>query len=692
MDIEWESPYALNNRVVTYKVDAQSSDVGWNGPFKEMIADVKELDYSSVGCCRSPDPDTRYPYKHHFEQDEPDPIEDDGERGNLPSLMVPEPHLRSKLRCRVTGLQPGTRYAFKIRAVTPKPAIPVRARDGTLVDVMEKAPGSQAEYRVKQSAQDSGIMDDLDVEEVERAQNSIFYGGGRLGRPSTATYPLSTLAAPESHGLCADAPNPEDYSQPVALPPDWKHGVKPYLSLKDFPTPDDWTHYMTHPNRMGYSKEETMNALMEELREQECESVEVLPDRKDYRGFIDYCLLFFFPFPDTESPFCRLKFKYYIHSLPPKIRGTVLLGLAIITLAIAITIWAADEAVVAVDDERDKFHQAWQDAATINAIVNTTESVTITELLKNNYDLYDGLHDPIVWGFTCALIVAASFTFCTLPCSMMAYKKKVQDLRIGKPSFYVDHQLYEGYHATGFYGAYMSFVALGFILVYVIIFVIIFTIVWDDTWNAVWIPIIKWFCWYMISWVLDFIFFRTYLFNVFCCYGEYNQWLRNPSLYYFTDSAMTCYYVPQNAMAAIYRMIYIFCFAIISCFRIDVDMMPHGGETYDSGFTSFTAVMLMHERQRNPILLYFFESLSMPYPEPRVSRRAQIRWKLALLLLKNPSLRKYRRFKKEEAEPGASIKNFTGDSPNLQSVNFTAEENPIARIKVKGDDQEIRVI
>ena len=56
-----------------------------------------------------------------------------------------------------------------------------------------------------------------------------------------------------------------------------------------------------------------------------------------------------------------------------------------------------------------------------------------------------------------------------------------------------------------------------------------------------------------------------------------------------------------------------------------------------------TLLMCRHERQRNPILLFFFESFSLPFPKPRYSKRAQIKWRLALLLLKNPSLRKYRR-------------------------------------------------
>eukprot|EP00656_Telonema_subtile_P018802 TRINITY_DN20207_c0_g1_i1.p1 TRINITY_DN20207_c0_g1~~TRINITY_DN20207_c0_g1_i1.p1 ORF type:complete len:318 (-),score=68.17 TRINITY_DN20207_c0_g1_i1:212-1165(-) len=267
----------------------------------------------------------------------------------------------------------------------------------------------------------------------------------------------------------------------------------------------------------------------------------------------------------------------------------------------------------------------------------------VEQALYDNKAFWDTIYAPLEGGFTSALWCATIFVVLTLPCTVIAYKKKLMDLRAGKPSFYANHALYEGYHATCFYGAYISFVALGYVLLYIVVFIIVWTLFWGPTWDAFWKPFLKWLAWWLISWILDRIWLRTKLFQTWCVDGDNNNWIVRPELYAFVDTSLTCYYVPQQAAAAIYRTLYLMCFAIIGCFRVDVDMMPHGAETYDSGFTCFTACMLMHERQRHPVLMTFFHLASQPSRAPRVSHVARNRWTLALLLLKNPSLRKYRR-------------------------------------------------
>eukprot|EP00658_Telonema_sp_P-2_P039531 TRINITY_DN2826_c0_g1_i1.p1 TRINITY_DN2826_c0_g1~~TRINITY_DN2826_c0_g1_i1.p1 ORF type:complete len:386 (+),score=86.40 TRINITY_DN2826_c0_g1_i1:248-1405(+) len=363
---------------------------------------------------------------------------------------------------------------------------------------------------------------------------------------------------------------------------------------------------------------------------------------------VDMGVDFYCPAADTENPFCKLRWKYYLDSLPPKVRGTIVLGLAFFVVLIVVSADVMDTTLDSVQDN-------------------------------------DALHDSFYVGFMVAIVTTATLTFSMLPCTVLAYQKKVMDLRVGRPSFHADHAIYEAYHSVCFYGAYSSYLALGWILSMIIVFLVAWSLAYEETRNSIWWPILKWFIFWLVSYILDLLWLRTYLINDFCCLPDHKYWLRNPPLFFVVDAVLTAYYLPQQTMTALYRIIYLICFAIISCFRVDVDMMPHGGETYDTGFSSFTAVMLMHERQRNPVVLSFVESLALPGATPRVSQRALVRWKLALLLIKNPSLKRYRRYKRDEPASVAKVENplkdqswFKPQGPEQTglSTRLSMSENP----------------
>jgi hypothetical protein len=184
---------------------------------------------------------------------------------------------------------------------------------------------------------------------------------------------------------------------------------------------------------------------------------------------------------------------------------------------------------------------------------------------------------------------------------------------------------------------------------------------------------------------------RDGLFIGYLCDADHPDSLCAPRAYDFVALLMIIIQLPVQAMASLYRVIYLFAWGMLSLFRIDLSMMPRGLEGFDSGYTGFAAVLMMNERQNSPCLLTFLSCMvektpmrnhPMPTKEPerdaekwktlhaerrevidavtsyrremdwqndestlkfRRMRTARNRWSLALLLIQNPSLRKYRK-------------------------------------------------
>jgi len=157
----------------------------------------------------------------------------------------------------------------------------------------------------------------------------------------------------------------------------------------------------------------------------------------------------------------------------------------------------------------------------------------------------------------------------------------------------------------------------------------------------------------------------------------------------------------MSIYAATLRIIYMILITAFSLLRLDIHVMPKGLETYDTGPSSFAAMLFMHERINSPVVSEFLDSIFVPIslhgidnlerqledtPEADrcpllVSRAASARqaldkkkeamrnaaarvhfteedaaalkpfmvarnrWHLALLLMQNPSIMKYRHFR-----------------------------------------------
>jgi len=301
-------------------------------------------------------------------------------------------------------------------------------------------------------------------------------------------------------------------------------------------------------------------------------------------------------------------------------------------------------------------------------------------------------------GFIFGTVIAFIISTCLPGFVFLGYKKKILELRTQHISgYFMDHDEYAGlYYTTYMVSAMVSFTALGFIIIYVASAFTYVVIADDKLRKAVWDFAWPWLTTYLVTYCFSTYFIRDYVFLHMLTDETHPNAIAMPRLFDFASLCMILIQFPNQVAASLYRVIYLLCFGIMSLFRVDLSMMPRGMETFDSGFIAFAQVSLLNERQNNPVVLVFLNSIldkdplvkhpasaKQPPAEDtekwgqlhaerskvidavtdyrynecweeedeadentlklRRMRCARNRWTLALLLMQNPSLRKYRK-------------------------------------------------
>ena len=138
-------------------------------------------------------------------------------------------------------------------------------------------------------------------------------------------------------------------------------------------------------------------------------------------------------------------------TMPPKLRGALMLGTAAVLCVVALSIYAEDKALDNVRSKRDDAQLKLDEFAAVTDMASAAASAAgvdapagidgIKGMLKDNVEFWEDLIDPLTIGFTVAIIVATTLSVLCLPCTFWAYRKKVMDFRLGKSTFYVDHNM-----------------------------------------------------------------------------------------------------------------------------------------------------------------------------------------------------------------------------------------------------------
>jgi len=345
-------------------------------------------------------------------------------------------------------------------------------------------------------------------------------------------------------------------------------------------------------------------------------------------------------------------------------------------------------------------------------LLNATQSLTtIAEeqiaSAEQSRVLGQSLYDSQEFANTFALLMSFSVPSMVF----IGYKKKLLELRQQHcTGYYLSHveSSYKVYTVAYFPGCVISFCIIGYCLIDVCLLLIYFCLDYAPLRE----PVLE-FCWdwglaYIMLYLFNTVLIKDVLFSTYVTDVEHPECISSPRLYDFVYNIILLFELPLQLLACAYRVLYALCFAIFSLFRIDLSMMPRGMESFDSGFSSFAAMLLLNERQNSPCVLVFLDSISMvvsdtPQPHPKATakptedagkwqklhaertelltaiadkrdqvpdvidielsdkeikglkriRVARNRWTLALTLLKNPEIRKFRKhrlFVPEEEE------------------------------------------
>jgi len=236
------------------------------------------------------------------------------------------------------------------------------------------------------------------------------------------------------------------------------------------------------------------------------------------------------------------------------------------------------------------------------------------------------------------------------------WKKKVLELR-GQciHSFYIEHK--PGFTPVStccLTAAMLSFLLLGYALLFLTFAMLYAVLAFDQIRIVVWDIGYPYAATYLFTMLLNSYLVEGAIFGAICD-EEHPEMLKHPKLFDFMSLIMIFLQLPLQTLASV-TIVYLFSFGICSLFRLDLSMLPSGLESLDGGFTAFAAVTMMHERQNSPLVLVFCDSICNPgfthymdqvtrswIEDRKPANRARNRWHLALLLVQNPSLRKYRK-------------------------------------------------
>ena len=215
-------------------------------------------------------------------------------------------------------------------------------------------------------------------------------------------------------------------------------------------------------------------------------------------------------------------------------------------------------------------------------------------------------------------------------------------------------QLFGLYSSSTYIGAVLSFYVGGTIISVLLWFIVVLCFAWSWLWNAFTLPLFRWMIYFVISYVLNMVFFQGYIFQRKSAIPDFNNWFKNSSLYYLVDFLVLLYFIPYMAMVLMYKILYGLGILLGLIFRMDLTNYGEGMESMDSGFVATMAVLALNERENNPIIRVF-SRIVFPSPamnnidgarrirSPRVSHVARNRWFLAYTLIKNPSIVAHRR-------------------------------------------------
>jgi len=219
--------------------------------------------------------------------------------------------------------------------------------------------------------------------------------------------------------------------------------------------------------------------------------------------------------------------------------------------------------------------------------------------------------DSIYISFNSAAGVSGVFGLWSVFRVLQGYRETLYDIREQKVmNWNFDPSSYVPYDTTQYIASYTIYNTAAMGLVTFLFFIISMSLAWDPLWNGLWVKYLWPFLLGILFtkiWLTGIV--KIVFYNKFVTQDNSVVWRK---AFLFLELPLTMFQVIMSLYAALMRVVYSLVLALVSLFRVDVTTLPMGLEGFDSAFSGFVACIYMHEKHCGPIITEFVDSLCCP--------------------------------------------------------------------------------
>jgi hypothetical protein len=308
---------------------------------------------------------------------------------------------------------------------------------------------------------------------------------------------------------------------------------------------------------------------------------------------------------------------------------------------------------------------------------NCTNRETCLKMLENyNLRLSDTMHDmgermsgiPRTIAGILEAASTASQNAVILACVQLIFvvvshllgvKRDLERLRAG--DYWFDTDRFPLEYSPDLIGLVVGNTILSYFCSFLCWWIIMFIVVWEDSRNAIWSSLLVVLA-SSLSYVIALLTKKVVI----------GEWLSNDGhikprrlkLFSFFDTVFIYWYAFSGLTGAALRFVYLFVFAIPTMARADMTPYPVL-KSWDPFYRSYISALLLYHRHSHPVVLCFVDALnevittknddlnatlnegcsSSDANFPQLCRTSQIqrRWRLMMMLVRNPRLCEFRK-------------------------------------------------
>jgi len=235
------------------------------------------------------------------------------------------------------------------------------------------------------------------------------------------------------------------------------------------------------------------------------------------------------------------------------------------------------------------------------------------ELLKSQWDALYEFMSACYSSFWSALLTTDAIVVFSCGSALQGYRKLKYELRVQQiQDFNCKHEDAPPYYSTYYLSAVVVYTSVGMVYLLLLLFPLYVSFIYSEARDYIWTSmLLPYLVAYLFTYLWNSLLFRDFIYSQIVTEDSNIMYRR---AFIMLDWWLQCFQVIMTLYAATVRMALLSLFAAVSLLRLDVVVMPRGIESFDTGPLSFQACHFIHERVHNPVITEFIDRLCVKDP------------------------------------------------------------------------------